>query len=185
MLEGYAFTGRKQTSLAETIKTHTGILLEDHYQNLMEDTGLKGFANVSSSYDESVRFPRSLRIPSSDTDSPVIYQGPLSHQPGARAHEVQAYLHQFASWLSMVEIGHSPRLTRLTQHKLHSEIHEAALERLVEVYRQLCAEVRRPSHKYEAAATLLGSERPFGQVALLQQILGVADRADLKEGSSQ
>ena len=37
----------------------------------------------------------------------------------------------------------------------------------------ICAEVKKPENKYEAAATLLGSERPFGQVHLLWKIFGL------------
>jgi len=37
----------------------------------------------------------------------------------------------------------------------------------------ICAEVKKPENKYEAGATLLGSERPFGQVHLLWKIFGL------------
>ena len=39
----------------------------------------------------------------------------------------------------------------------------------------ICEEVKKPENKYEAASTLLGSERPFGQVHLLWQIFGLAE----------
>jgi len=55
-------------------------------------------------------------------------------------------------------------------------VHHAALERLASSYQQLCEEVKRPGNRYEAAATLLGSERPFGQIRLLWQIFGLQDR---------
>ena len=70
---------------------------------------------------------------------------------------------------------HSERLAQLTTQSLHTRIHQGALERLAETYRRLCEEVRRPENRYEAAATLLGSERPFGQMHLLTQILGLND----------
>jgi hypothetical protein len=37
----------------------------------------------------------------------------------------------------------------------------------------ICTEVKKSENKYEAAATLLGSERPFGQVHLLWKIFGL------------
>jgi hypothetical protein len=74
-----------------------------------------------------------------------------------------------------VEVVHSPRLSRLVVQQLHVRIHHAALERLAKSYQQLCEEVKKPSNKYEAASTLLGSERPFGQVRLLWQIFGLQD----------
>lgn len=77
----------------------------------------------------------------------------------------------------MAEAVQSPRLSRLSLQRINIEIHQAVLERIVQVYKRICQEVKHPRNKYEAAATLLGSERPFGQVNLLCQILGL-------EGSS-
>jgi hypothetical protein len=68
---------------------------------------------------------------------------------------------------------HSPRLAQLIVQKLHSQIHQEALARLAKAYRMICAEVKRPENRYEAGATLLGSERPFGQVHLLWKIFGL------------
>ena len=39
----------------------------------------------------------------------------------------------------------------------------------------ICEEVKKPENKYEASSTLLGSERPFGQVHLLWQIFGLEE----------
>jgi len=39
----------------------------------------------------------------------------------------------------------------------------------------ICQEVKKPENKYEAASTLLGSERPFGQPHLLWQIFGLEE----------
>lgn len=58
---------------------------------------------------------------------------------------------------------------------LASRVHRAALARLVKTYKSLCEEVRKPENKYEAPATVLGSERPFGQVHLLYQIFGIEE----------
>jgi hypothetical protein len=38
------------------------------------------------------------------------------------------------------------------------------------MYRMICEEVKKPESMYEAASTLLGSEKSFGQVHLLWQI---------------
>lgn len=63
----------------------------------------------------------------------------------------------------------------MTVQRLHSRIHQAALERMARAYQVICEEVRKPENKYEAASTLLGSERPFGQVHLLWQIFGLEE----------
>lgn len=57
--------------------------------------------------------------------------------------------------------------------RLHTQIHHTALERMACAYQKICEEVKNPANKYEAASTLLGSERPFGQIHLLWQIFGL------------
>lgn len=52
-------------------------------------------------------------------------------------------------------------------------------------YRWFCEEVRRPENKYEAAATVLGSERPFGQVHLLWQIFGIQEEEEADESEGE
>lgn len=103
-------------------------------------------------------------------------QGPLSHVPSAQPHELQAALRQFSAWLSALDIIHSPRLSRLTVPRLEAQVHHAALERVAQAYQHLAEAVRKPDNKYEASSTLLGSERPFGQVHLLRQIFGLEER---------
>jgi len=49
------------------------------------------------------------------------------------------------------------------------------LAQVAKAYRMICEEVKKPENKYEAAATLLGSERPFGQVHLLWKIFGLEE----------
>jgi hypothetical protein len=58
---------------------------------------------------------------------------------------------------------------------MHSRVHRAALRRLANAYADLCNAVRAPANRYEAAATLLGSERPFGSIAALWQIFGMEE----------
>lgn len=100
----------------------------------------------------------------------------MSRIPATEPESLQTALHRFSVWLSDIGVVHSPRLARLTIQSLNNRVHHAALERLASAYQQLCEEVKRPSNRYEAAATLLGSERPFGQVRLLWQIFGLQDQ---------
>ena len=100
----------------------------------------------------------------------------MSRNPATEPEALQTALHQFSVWLSDIGVVHSPRLARLTIQSLSNRVHHAALEKLANSYQQLCEEVKKPSNKYEAAATLLGSERPFGQVRLLWQIFGLQDK---------
>ncbi len=65
----------------------------------------------------------------------------------------------------------------LTVQSLHSRVHQAALERVAGTYERICEEVKKGENKYEAGATVLGSERPFGQVRLLWQIFGLEGAA--------
>ena len=100
----------------------------------------------------------------------------MSRIPATEPESLQAALHRFSVWLSDIGVVHSPRLARLTIQSLNTRVHHAALERLASSYQMLCEEVKKPSNRYEAAATLLGSERPFGQVRLLWQIFGLQDQ---------
>lgn len=100
----------------------------------------------------------------------------MSRIPATGPEALQTSLRKFSVWLSDVGVVHSPRLARLTIQSLNARVHHAALERLVDSYQRMCEEVKKPSNKYEAGATLLGSERPFGQVRLLWQIFGLQDQ---------
>ena len=100
----------------------------------------------------------------------------MSRIPVTEPEALQAALHKFSVWLSDAGVVHSPRLARLTIQSLNIRVHHAALGRLATSYQRLCEEVKKPSNRYEAAATLLGSERPFGQVRLLWQIFGLQDQ---------
>lgn len=52
---------------------------------------------------------------------------------------------------------------------------------LAKMYKMICEEVKKPANRYEAASTLLGSERPFGQVHLLWQIFGLEETEEYDE----
>jgi len=49
---------------------------------------------------------------------------------------------------------------------------------VAKAYSKLCEEVRKPENRYEAASTLLGTERPFGQVGVLWAIFGLEEESD-------
>ena len=100
----------------------------------------------------------------------------MSRIPATEPEALQVALHAFSVWLSDIGVVHSARLTRLAIQSFGTRVHHAALERLANSYQMLCEEVKKPSNRYEAAATLLGSERPFGQVRLLWQIFGLQDQ---------
>lgn len=104
-------------------------------------------------------------------------QEPLSRIPSAQTPELLTALHNFSQWLSGLEVVQSPRLSHLAVQRLHTQIHHAALERMARAYKLICEEVKKPENRYEAASTLLGSERPFGQAHLLRQIFGLEDDA--------
>jgi len=127
-------------------------LTEEHYKNILAEAGL----------DEAIT-AIDARQPSE----------PLSRLPATQAPRLQAALRTFSLWLSGPGVVDSPRLSQLTVQSLASRVHQAALQRLAKAYQRLCEEVRKPENKYEAAATLLGGERPFGQVHLLWQIFGL------------
>lgn len=108
-------------------------------------------------------------------DTNFLSQEPLSRIPATQPPQLLASLRKFSAWLSGLEVVQSPRLTCLSHQRLHSQIHHTALARLAKTYEQLCNEVRKSENKYEAASTLLGTERPFGQVHLLWQIFGLEE----------
>jgi hypothetical protein len=86
---------------------------------------------------------------------------------------LRAALSAFAHWLASLDAVHAPRLAALTAPFLHARVHRAVQRRLGRAYASLCARVRDPRSRYEAAATLLGADRPFGSVAALWQIFGI------------
>lgn len=97
----------------------------------------------------------------------------LSLVPACTPPALRAALSAFAHWLASLDAVHAPRLAALTAPFLHARVHRAVQRRLGRAYAALCARVRDPRSRYEAAATLLGAERPFGSVAALWQIFGI------------
>ena len=102
-------------------------------------------------------------------------QVPLSHLPSTGSQHISAALQGFDSFLSVLDVLTSPHLALLSQPRLATLIHRAALERVATAYDRVCEAVRDPKNKYEFSGTLLGSRRPFGQMEVLFQILGLGD----------
>ena len=104
--------------------------------------------------------------------------------PACDPSALRSALASFAHWLTSLDAVHAPRLTALTAPTLHARIHRAAQRRLGHAYAALCVRVREPRSRYEAAATLLGAERPFGSVTTLWHIFGInEDEGGLEEGT--
>lgn len=159
-------------------------ILSTQYDDLLRVTSLKDAAEaLSKPY--NVRSPLSLPPrPSNSMTTPI--QEPLSHHPSLEPTTLSHSLHTFSTWLSTPSVTHSPRLAHLqspispsAHTTLHDRIHHAALRRLGRLYARLCGEVRRAENRYEAGAVLLGQERPFGQMGLLWQILGVEEEGEV------
>ncbi|KAH7871193.1 oligomeric Golgi complex subunit 6 [Lentinula edodes] len=160
VLEPFAFTKPQRKVIQEAIESKVEELTEEHYLDIMTDAGLNQVASLCRNHDDSE---------------------PLSHVPGIQPAQLQSALASFSRWLSTsIEVvsSSSPRLSRLTLQRLHTQIHHAALERMAKAYGMICERVRRKENKYEAAATLLGAERPFGQVGLLWQIFGLKEEEE-------
>ncbi|KAF5351607.1 hypothetical protein D9757_015072 [Collybiopsis confluens] len=163
VLEPFEFTKPQQDVIQEAIDSRAEQLTEEHYHNIMIDAGLDKIATLCEEHDGSE---------------------PLSHVPGIQPAQLQSSLASFSRWLSTsneVVSSSSPRLSRLTVQRLHTQIHHAALARMAKTYAMVCDRVRRKENRYEAAATLLGSERPFGQAALLWQIFGLKEEDGSEE----
>ena len=90
-------------------------------------------------------------------------------------------LSSFARWLASLDAVHAPRLAALSAPALHARVHRAAQRRLGHAYATLCTRVREPRSRYEAAATLLGAERPFGSVTALWQIFGIDEEQEERD----
>ncbi|KAJ3994990.1 oligomeric complex COG6 [Lentinula boryana] len=157
VLEPFEFTKSQRGLIQERINSKVEELTEEHYHGIMANAGLDEIASLCENHDGSE---------------------PLSHIPGIQPFQLQSALTTYSRWLSTsteVVSSSSPRLSRLTLQRLHTQIHHAALGRMAKAYGMICEKVRRKENRYEAAATLLGTERPFGQVGLLWQIFGLKE----------
>ncbi|KAG6867048.1 hypothetical protein C0993_007225 [Termitomyces sp. T159_Od127] len=151
-LEPFSFTREKQRSIRALIDERVSYLIDEHYANIMVDADIQQVAEICANH---------------------LTDTPLSRIPSMRPAELQGTLRNFSLWLSSPDVVQTPRLSQLTVQHLHTKVHQTALERMARAYSLICEEVKKPENKYEAASTLLGSERPFGQIHLLRQILGI------------
>ncbi|KAF9476408.1 oligomeric complex COG6 [Pholiota conissans] len=164
VLSTFEFTTQKRAEIQKTIDQRIALLTTEHSDNVLRDAGLWEVAETCKHH---------------ETDEP------LSRLPSTQPADLQRALQRFSMWLSGLDVVHSPRLSHLTVQKMHTQIHQDALVRLAKEYKMICEEVKKPANRYEAAATLLGSERPFGQVHLLWQIFGLEDKEEEEESSDE
>ncbi|KAG6911409.1 hypothetical protein DXG01_016506 [Tephrocybe rancida] len=159
VLEPFTFTRTKRVAIRALIEERVSLLIEEHYANIMIDANIYQVAEACTNRTTAE---------------------PLSRIPSMQPAELQVALQNFSLWLSSPDVVQSPRLSHLTVQHLHTKIHQTALERMARAYGLVCEEVKKPVNKYEAASTLLGSERPFGQNHLLRQILGIDENEEMR-----
>ncbi|KAI9452165.1 oligomeric complex COG6 [Russula earlei] len=145
---------RKRAELDGAVETRVLELIEEHYETVLHDSGLHDAVRACE------------QTPSDE---------PLAHVPACAPSALRGALSSFARWLASLDAVHAPRLAALSAPALHARVHRAAQRRLGNAYAALCARVREPRSRYEAAATLLGAERPFGSVTALWQIFGIEE----------
>lgn len=151
-LSPHACAAHKRAALHVQVEARVRELINEHYGNVLHDSGLH----------DAVR--------ACEHTAP---DEPLSLVPACTPAALRSGLSAFAHWLASLDAVHAPRLAALTAPFLHARVHRAVQRRLGRAYAALCARVRDPRARYEAAATLLGAERPFGSVAALWQIFGI------------
>jgi hypothetical protein len=189
VLESFEFTSEKRRTIQEKIDERVKLLEDEHvclflhtmslfysaviqYENILRDASLYDTVAIIKSKSPSVSsLSYSQLVPSL-----IELQDRLSHVLPAQ--QLQPTLARFSLWLSSPEVVHSPRLSALTSPSLHSTIHRVSLARVAKAYAQLCEEVRKPENRYEAASTLLGMERPFGQAGVLWAIFGLEEESE-------
>lgn len=151
--------------------------------NILKDAGLSEIVEICKTHKPDVSNIRILVKVLNLTVDPI--QELMSRIPATEPAALQRSLRHFSRWLSGADVVASPRLAPLTMPLMHAAVHQQALARLARAYQLLCDEVRNPRNRYEAASTLLGSERPFGQVHLLWQVFGLEEVEDAGEEESE
>ncbi|KAF8267909.1 oligomeric complex COG6-domain-containing protein [Lactarius quietus] len=169
-LAPHACAARKREAVHVQVEARVRELINEHYENVLRDSGLHDAVRACENTAPDVR-PVLLLTPSLSHTEPA--QVPLSLVPACTPSALRAALSAFAHWLASLDAVHAPRLAALTAPFLHARVHRAVQRRLGRAYAALCARVRDSSSRYEAAATLLGAERPFGSVGALWQIFGI------------
>ncbi|TDL27340.1 oligomeric complex COG6 [Rickenella mellea] len=158
VVKSHSFADYKTEALQNDLDLREAEIVVGHYHRVLRDAGL----------DKCVAVCEAKR-----PDEPISRVGAM--QPT----NLEAALRNFATWLSSPDVVQPQRLSRLLDQRLGSRIHRAALRRLANSYELICSEVRKPENKYEAANTTLGSQRPFGQMTALRQVLGIEEDIDM------
>ncbi|KAG8901207.1 Golgi transport complex subunit 6 [Tulasnella sp. 403] len=157
ILQAYSFTGSHVTLLQKEVDRHVQTLVSEHYTLFLQDSGLEPIVEA---------------INSKPPDTP------LSRLPQASSQAISAALTQFDTFLSTLDVSSSPQLLLLAVPRLSASIHGDAIHKIGLAYSRVCEAVKNPENRYEFAGTLLGSKRPFGDMRVLWQVLGV-DEDDL------
>ncbi|KAI5122053.1 hypothetical protein M0805_006037 [Coniferiporia weirii] len=151
VIRPYPFAEYKTTELQTDIDARADLLITDHSNSILRNTSLAECLNICTS----------------NPSEPISHIGVMQPQP------LGLVLRAFAAWLSTPDVVQPSRLEPLLDRRLAERVHRAALRALVSAYDRICAEVRKPANRYEAANTILGSQRPFGNLSALRQILGI------------
>ncbi|KAG8970571.1 Golgi transport complex subunit 6 [Tulasnella sp. 419] len=151
-LQAYSFTGQYVEQLQKEVDKNVRILTTEHYEYLLHESGLEPIISA-------------INTAAPDT--------PLSREPVASSQAVTAALGLFDTFLSQLDVVSSPRLLLLSVPRLSTMVHRKALHSVALEYGRVCDAVRKPENKYEFSGTLLGSRRPFGEMRVLWQVLGI------------
>ncbi|KAF8436357.1 oligomeric Golgi complex subunit 6 [Boletus edulis BED1] len=158
VLEPFSFTEDKRQAIRAMIEERVRLLEDAHYERLLKDASLGDATHTLKTRDPAT---------------------PLARLPATAPDALAHALSQFSRWLSTPDVIASPRLFPLSSALLAGQVHRGALRRLVHAYGALCDAVHAESvrGKYVAGSVVLGRERPFGQVELLRQIVGLEDES--------
>lgn len=137
---------------------------------MLHESGLAPIIELIETCDVKVSCSLSSKIPCRENS-----QIPLSHVPAAAPQEIVSALRAFDTFLSELDVVSSPQLALLTVPRLATLIHRSALKELGNHYEKICVAIKDPKNRYEFASTLLGGQRPFGQMDVLWQVMGVED----------
>ncbi|KAH7102756.1 oligomeric complex COG6 [Auriculariales sp. MPI-PUGE-AT-0066] len=154
MLDPYEFTHDRVGALEQIIEGHVASLKDDHYLRLLKDSGLAPVTNA---------------LTNSKPDEP------LAHNVSASPQNLTTALRAFDRFLSTLDVASSPLLALLSVGHVALRVHRGALARVAQAYERLCEAVRDSNNRYEFASTLLGGQRPFGQMGVLWQVLGIQE----------
>ncbi|GHJ85315.1 hypothetical protein NliqN6_1717 [Naganishia liquefaciens] len=153
VLEPYSFTRQRQIQLQDQIDGWVGALTQEHYRELLEQSGL--YAIVQAMADETEVGCRPRPEPDPAPADLVRQQTPLSRLPGAEAKAITQAMKTFDTFLASLDILTSPRLSLLTSARIASDIHRFALENMASDYDKIYAAVMDKDNKYEFPSTLL------------------------------